>query len=430
MNKVPPLIGTVSFPGDKSLSHRSAMFSAIAQGRSSFSNVSDGGDVTSTLSVLGQLGAEYERLGDQLVVEGKGLRSLHGENLELDCGNSGTSLRLFTGLLCGQNVKNVSLVGDKSLSKRPHDRVIVPLQKIGVDITGRDSKYTPVVINSSQVQSAEIEMELASAQVKSAMLLAGLYADGPLSVIEYHRTRDHTENMLSAMGVDINVQENVDSSSRTITIIPPSQPLQPLDAIIPGDPSSAAFFGIAAAIIPESDVTLKSVLLNPTRSAWIDVLVSMGADITITPLGMQCGEAVGDINVKYSQLSGITIDGDVIASLIDELPVLSLAMSKAQGISQVRDANELRVKESDRISVVVDHLSRAGISILEQEDGYDIEGGHISEVDVFADGDHRIAMTFAILNYCVTGTLKNDDIEVISTSFPRFFELFESLIAA
>lgn len=428
MSEIHPLIGAIELPGDKSLSHRCAMFATLAKGRSEFTNISDGGDVSNTLSVLRQLGARFVKTENELVVEGLGLRSLHGKDCELDCGNSGTSLRLFTGLLIGQDISNVSLIGDESLSRRPHDRVIVPLSKIGASIKGREGKYTPVTLSKSTIESTTIEMELASAQVKSALLLAGLYARGPLSVIEHHRTRDHTENMLKAMGVDINVIESETNDSRTITMVPPDRDLDPIVARIPGDPSSAAFYGVAAAIIPNSDVTIKSVLLNPTRSAWIDVLVSMKADIKITPKGTQCGEPVGDIRIRYSPLEATNIDGEIIASLIDELPILALAMAKAKGISKVRDAKELRVKESDRISVVVDHLTRSGVSVVECEDGYDIEGGQTSEIEVIANGDHRIAMTFAILNYCNTGILDEKDLEVISTSFPRFFDIFNSLL--
>ncbi|HMS25507.1 MAG TPA: 3-phosphoshikimate 1-carboxyvinyltransferase [Acidimicrobiia bacterium] len=422
------LNGTISLPGDKSISHRAAMFSVIAQGESRITNLSNGGDVASTISCLSALGAHFQHDGTELITQGKGLHSLSGTDVVLDCGNSGTSLRLLTGLLSGQDVHNVSLIGDDSLSRRPHDRVINPLQKLGVDISGRDGSFTPVVINSSKPHSGEVAMTIASAQVKSALLLAGLYADGPVSVIEEKKTRDHTENMLNSMGVTVS-SENV-SSGNVITILPPTKPLSPLTAVIPGDPSSAAFFGVAACIIPGSDITMTDILLNPTRIAWVDALFSMGADITVEETGSVMGERVGTIHVRHAPLTATEISGDIIASLIDELPILSIAMAVATGTSRVRDAHELRVKESDRISVVVDHLTRAGIQVAEVEDGYDITGGMLNELDIQSDGDHRIAMSFSIANYCATGVLSEVDRAVVATSFPSFFNLFESLISS
>ena len=422
-----PLKGTVSLPGDKSISHRAVMFSAIAQGKSRVTNLSNGGDVASTLSCLSALGAQYLHDGTELVTWGKGLRSLSGTDVVLDCGNSGTSLRLLSGLLSGQDVHNVSLIGDDSLSRRPHDRVINPLQKLGVDISGRDGSFTPVVINSSKPHSGEVAMTIASAQVKSALLLAGLYADGPVSVIEEKKTRDHTENMLHSMGVAISSEKAV--SGNAITILPPTKPLSPLTATIPGDPSSAAFFGVAACIIPGSDLTMTDILLNPTRIAWIDALRSMGADITVEEKVTIMGECVGDVHVRHAPLTSTEISGDIIASLIDELPILSIAMAVAAGTSRVRDAHELRVKESDRISVVADHLTRAGIQVAEVEDGYDITGGMLNEIDIQSDGDHRIAMSFSIANYCATGILPEVDRAVVATSFPSFFSIFESLVS-
>lgn len=419
-----PLKGSLSLPGDKSISHRSAMFSVIAEGTSLIKNISDGGDVASTIECLKKLGADYRFENGELIVEGKGLHSLRGKDLVLDCGNSGTSLRLLTGLLCGQDVQNISLIGDESLSKRPHNRVIDPLRQLGVDISGRDESFTPVVINSSKPKSGKIEMTVASAQVKSAILLAGLYADGPVTVVEIEKTRDHTENMLKSMGVEIQIKDS--NNGREITLFPPLLPLRPLNAAIPGDPSSAAFFGVAAAIIPGSDIIINDLLLNPTRIAWIEALKSMGADIEIDFVADSMGEKTGSVRVKYSELNATDISEN-IAHLIDELPILALAMTKAKGISSVRNAKELRVKESDRISVVVDHLTRCGIEVYEHEDGYDVVGGNIGECEINSEGDHRIAMTFAIANYCSTGILPKIDQDVVSTSFPKFFTLFESL---
>lgn len=427
MSKAKPLIGEIRLPGDKSLSHRSAMFSTIAKGVSKIKNISDGGDVASTIKCLEILGARYKFDEDELEIHGDGLHSLSGANEILDCGNSGTTLRLLTGLLSGQDLENVSLVGDESLSKRPHNRVIEPLNQMGIDITGREGSYTPLIINSSQAHSCEIDMSIDSAQVKSAILLAGLYADGPVSVIEHHPTRNHTENMLRYMGVSVSNQQHINGTK--ITVIPPTSPLKPLNATIPSDPSSAAFFGVAACLIEDSDIVIKDVLLNSTRIAWIDALRSMGANIETQETNQVFGEKVGDVSIKASKLHATTIAGSIIASLIDELPILSLAMSCAQGQSTVKDAQELRVKESDRISVVVDHLNRAGITASELPDGYLIQGSTIKNVDIRPGGDHRIAMTFAIANYISTGNLVQSNQDVISTSFPRFYQLFASLIS-
>lgn len=423
--EIKPLKGEINLPGDKSLSHRAAMLSCLADEDSTFENISHGGDVKSTVSILNRLGADITFNDDVLQVKGMGLRSLHGENLELDCGNSGTTLRLLTGLLCGQEVKNISLIGDPSLSKRPHDRVIEPLCNVGVDIKGREGSFTPVVISQSVPAGGRIEMKVASAQVKSAMLLSGLYSKNPTTVIEPKQTRNHTELMLKAMGVDIEVTQI--NNALEITIYPPENPLKGFDAVIPGDPSSAAFFCVAGVIIPGSDITIKSVLLNPTRIGWIDVLQDMGANIEIIETGTQLGESVGDINVKYSEISGVNISEN-ISSMVDELPILALAMAQAKGKSSVSNANELRVKESDRISTVVDHLNRAGILISELDDGYTIEGGKIIPLEVHSHGDHRIAMTFTIANYVANGSLDEIDLDVISTSFPEFYTTFSSLI--
>lgn len=420
-----PLTGTTTLPGDKSLSHRAAMFSPLARGTSTFTNISDGGDVASTIACLSQLGAEYDHHATTLTTRGSGLISLSGKDLALDCGNSGTSLRLLCGLLSGQNISNIRLVGDASLSKRPQGRVIAPLASIGVDISSTDG-YSPVTLNSSKPHAGHVDMVVASAQVKSAVLLAGLYADGPVSVQEMHPTRNHTENMLSAMGVELSTTPG---HKPCVTITPPVTELSPLLCDIPGDPSSAAFFGVIAAITPGSSIVLKNILINQTRIAWVFALKSMGANIEWEEKDIVCGESVGDISVSYSQLKATEITGNVISSLVDELPILALAMAVAEGTSIVKDAAELRVKESDRISVVVDHLTRAGISIIEREDGYEITGGSLSECEVIPQGDHRIAMTFTLANFVATGDIDESHADEIATSFPRFFHVLNQLIA-
>lgn len=423
-----PLVGEIELQGDKSISHRVSMFAALADGISHATNVSSGGDVASTIACLQQLGADIHFSDGELIVHGAGLRSLSGTNIQLDCGNSGTSLRLLCGLLSGQDVHNVSLVGDESLSKRPHNRVIEPLHKVGVDISGREGSFTPVVINQSQPTGGTTEMNVASAQVKSAILLSGLYSQNETTVIELAPTRDHTEKMLTSMGVD--VRSEIVNGKNTVTITSPTSALLPLSGKVPSDPSSAAFFGVAACIIPGSDITIKNMLLNPTRSAWLDVLTRMGASIEIQETKPMFTERVGNVHIAYSKLNATDIQGDEIPALIDELPILSLAMACAEGNSTVRNAEELRIKESDRISIVVDHLTRSGVPITESLDGYEISGSELSSCDIDAHHDHRIAMTFAISNYIATGSLTRSDEDVIRTSFPTFFDIFASLITA
>lgn len=402
------------------------MFAPLANGVSTFKNTCSGEDVHGTIEILKSLGANIDIDKNSMSVQGTGLHCLIGKDLALDCGNSGTTLRLLTGLLSGQSMKNVSLVGDDSLSKRPHDRVINPLTELGVDIVGREGVFTPVTLNESIPNGGRIKLNIASAQVKSAILLSGLYAMNPTTVIETRLTRNHTELMLGQWVYHL--KQSVREEGIEITIYPPTFDLSPFNDSIPGDPSSAAFFGIAASVIPQSDIYLRSVLLNPTRIGWVEVLQEMGANIEVTQTGTQLGEVVGDIRIKYSQLRAINIS-DNIASLVDELPILTLAMAHSAGKSSVRNASELRVKESDRISVVVDHLLRAGINAIEHEDGYTIQEGILTPVEVKASGDHRMALTFAISNYISTGELDDQNSDVIATSFPTFFSTFESLIS-
>lgn len=428
MSEVKPLKGTISLPGDKSISHRSAMFSVLADGKSVVENVSDGGDVASTISVLKQLGADIILDGTTLTVNGKGLVNLHGKKLVLDCGNSGTSLRLFCGLLSGQNVKKVSLVGDASLSKRPQDRVVKPLQSMNVNIKSTKG-FTPVVISEAILFGGLVESEVTSAQVKSAIILAALYALSPTIYIEEILTRDHTENMLRSMGAEI---ESIKTDEGFQVLVRPvvEKNLRPLNGVVPGDPSSAAFFGVAACLVPGSDIVLENILGNETRIGWIKVLQRMGANIEIVSKNKVFGEEVIDLHVKYSDLTATQISKDEIPSLIDELPILALAMAKAVGTSKVRDASELRVKESDRIDVVLSHLDAMGIQTTPYDDGYDIVGteADLKECMIEPHHDHRVAMTFIIANFLATQKFETVHQDIISTSFPSFFSLFSQLI--
>ena len=426
MLEVKPLTGTIILPGDKSISHRSAMFSVLAKGKSVIENISSGGDVLSTISVLKQLGADINIEENTLTTNGKGLISLSGENQTLDCGNSGTSLRLFCGFLSGQNLKNITLIGDESLSRRPQDRVVKPLQRMGINISSTNG-LTPILLNKSNPDGGRFESIISSGQIKSAILLAGLYAENPVTDIEETFTRDHSENMLRAMGVKV-ISEKTEFGYEA-TVFPPVNDLKPLIGLVPSDPSSAVFFGVLAALIPGSDILISNLLGNATRIGWLKVLQRMGAEIEIIEKSKVFNEKVIDVKVKYSELIATDIRGDEISSLIDELPMLSIAMAKAKGISRVRDATELRVKESDRITVVLDHLNRMGVKTTEYDDGYDIVGStdELNNCYIEPHHDHRIAMTFVAANYLISGVLEIAQKETISTSFPTFYHVFEQV---
>ncbi|NPA66468.1 MAG: 3-phosphoshikimate 1-carboxyvinyltransferase [Epsilonproteobacteria bacterium] len=400
-----------SIAPDKSISHRSAMFAMLADGESIIKNFLRAEDTLNTLQIVQHLGAEVEDDGEIIKIRSNGIQ----ESFEiLDCGNSGTGMRLFCGLLASANGHFV-LTGDKYLRSRPMKRVTAPLISIGAKIDGR--KYgdlAPLCIRGGSLQAFFYESKIASAQVKSAMILAALHADGECKYKEPELSRDHTERMLKGMGAEIQTDENL-----LTTIKPLKGLLKPLDIYVPADPSSAFFFAVAASILPGSDVVLKGVTLNPTRIEAFKALEKMGADITYI-LQENKYEPIGDIHVKYAPLHGIIIEEN-ISWLIDELPALSIAMACAKGKSIVKNAHELRVKESDRIATVVTGLQKCGIEVKEYEDGYEIEGGELKSATIESHGDHRIAMSFLIAGLLCGMEVK--DIECINTSFPNFFTL-------
>lgn len=408
--KKPAVLTIADVASDKSISHRSAMFSMLADGISEIKNFLRAEDTLNTLKIVQNLGAVVEDDGDVIKISSNGIK----ESFEiLDCGNSGTGMRLFCGLLSSANGHFV-LTGDKYLRKRPMKRVTTPLTSIGAKLDGReDGNFAPLSIRGSSLKSFNYESKVASAQVKSCMILAALRADGECSYTEPELSRDHTERMLKGMGADIKTE------GLKTTVSPMKSLLKPLNITVPADPSSAFFFAVAASIVEGSDVVLKGVTLNPTRIEAFKVLEKMGADITYTMTENKY-EPIGDIHVKYAKLKAVTVEQN-ISWLIDELPALSIAFACAEGVSEVKNAKELRVKESDRISTVVDGLNLCGIKTEEFEDGYKVYGGELKSATIDSHGDHRIAMSFIIAG--LRCGMKVQDLECINTSFPNFFDI-------
>ena len=399
---------------DKSISHRSAMFAMLADGTSEISNFLRAEDTLNSLEIVKNLGATIEDDGVTIKISSDGIK----ESFEvLDCGNSGTGMRLFCGLLSSADGHFV-LTGDKYLRRRPMKRVTTPLREIGAKFDGReDSNLAPLSIRGSSLKAFDYESKIASAQVKSCMILAALRADGTCTYHEPELSRDHTERMLKGMGADIKVD------GLKTTIEPMKKLLSPLKIRVPADPSSAFFFGVAAAITPNSNIVLEGVTLNPTRIEAFKALERMGADISYEITDNKY-EPIGNITVKYAPLKAITVE-DNISWLIDELPALSIAMACAEGESVIKNAEELRVKESDRISTVVEGLRACGIEVHEYKDGYRVVGGKLNRATVDSDGDHRIAMSFIIGG--LRCGMEVTDLECINTSFPNFFELLSKI---
>jgi len=399
---------------DKSISHRSAMFSMLANGVSEITNFLRAEDTMNSLEIVKNLGAKVEDDGVTIKISSDGIK----EPFEiLDCGNSGTGMRLFCGLLSSAKGHFV-LTGDKYLRSRPMNRVTKPLRDIGAIFDGRDdANLAPLSIRGSSLKSFSYNSKIASAQVKSCMILAALRADGECSYTEPELSRDHTERMLKGMGASLHVE------GLKTTIQPMTKLLTPLKIRVPADPSSAFFFAVATAITPKSSIVLEGVTLNPTRIEAFKVLERMGANISYEMTDNKY-EPIGNISVKYAPLKAITVE-DNISWLIDELPALSIAMACAKGESIVKNAEELRVKESDRISTVVNGLRSSNIEVHEYKDGYKIVGGELKSSVVDSDGDHRIAMSFIIAG--LKCGMKVSDLDCINTSFPNFFELLQKI---
>jgi len=405
---------------DKSISHRSAIFSLLSDKPSTIFNYLQAEDTLNTLKIVQLLGAKVEWEGEKLKITSPS--KIQEPSELLDCGNSGTGMRLFCGFLAGVEGFFI-LTGDRYLKRRPMNRVTKPLREIGAILDGREegNKAPLAIRGNSFLKPFEYESKIASAQVKSAMILAGLRASGKSSYLEPELSRDHTERMLKGMGAKL--QTSFTPKGYLVEIEPLDKPLEPLELKIPADPSSAFFFAVAGAIIPDSKVVLKDVTLNPTRIEAFKVLEKMGAKIEYLPKENRY-EPIGDIIVEYSQLHGVEV-ADNISWLIDELPALSIAMACAKGESRVKNAKELRVKESDRISSVVENLRKCGIEVEEFEDGYSIKGGELKAAQVDSFGDHRIAMSFLIAG--LVNGMEVKDTQCIETSFPNFQEILSQI---
>lgn len=407
--------GSLSLPGDKSISHRYALIGAIAEGDTRIINYSTGADCHSTLGCVRALGIEVEGAGTEFTIHGKGLDGLRAPAHDLDAGNSGSTIRMLSGILAGQSFP-ARIFGDESLSRRPMQRVMKPLGQMGARIGAREGQFPPLHIEGGKLRAIDYTLPVPSAQVKTCILFAGLYAEGQTTITEPVRSRDHTEIALREFGADLSVER------RRITIAGRPR-LEGRELAVPADLSSAAFFLVAALLVPGSQLSIQGVGLNPTRSALLDFLVGMGARIRVPNLESRSGELIGDLEVEYSALRGGTIEGGLTAALIDEIPVLAVLGAATEEGLTVRDAGELRIKETDRIRTMVDNLRRMGVEAEELPDGMVIPGRqkfHAAELD--SCGDHRIAMA------CAVAALRGDGESVIqgadaaSVSFPEFWD--------
>lgn len=412
------LQGSIRIPGDKSISHRALMLGALATGTTTIEGLLLGADPRSTASCFSLLGAQVSELNEQRVeVQGIGLGQLHEPTEILDAGNSGTTLRLMLGILASHPDRFFTVTGDHSLVRRPMDRVVKPLQQMGAMIWGRQGgSFAPLAIQGQRLNPIHYNSPIASAQVKSCILLAGLMAEGETTVTEPALSRDHSERMLRAFGATV----KVDPQTHSVTVTGPAT-LQGQPVVVPGDISSAAFWLVAGAIVPGSELLVENVGVNPTRTGILDALAMMGADIQPENQREVAGEPVADLRVKYSPLKACTLEGSLIPRLIDEIPILAVAATSAQGTTIIRDAEELRVKESDRITVMATELNRMGAKITELPDGMEIVGGTAltgAEVDSYTD--HRIAMSLAIAALKASGKTTIGRAEAASISYPQF----------
>ena len=414
------LQGSVRLPGDKSISHRYAMLAAIAEGTSLIRNYSTGADCRSTLSCLSALGVPMTVEGSEVRIEGRGLNGLRKPSAMLDAGNSGSTIRMLSGILAGQPFLS-RIAGDASLSRRPMDRIMLPLRQMGAQLEGRDGRFPPIAIRGGPLGAIDYSLPVASAQVKTCVLFAGLYAGGSTTVREPVVTRDHTEIALREFGAVI------EKKGGAITV--EARPiLQARQLTVPSDLSSAAFFLAAALMTPDSALLVEGVGLNPTRSQLLDFLVSMGARLQVQNLGARNGELAGDILVRTSRLRGGVIEKAMTTALIDEIPVLAVLGAASQEGLRVRDARELRLKETDRIATVAENLRRMGVTVEVHEDGFSVPGGQsfrAARLDSF--GDHRIAMACAVAALRADGESLIDGAEAAGVSFPEFFDIMRQL---
>ncbi|TSI09045.1 3-phosphoshikimate 1-carboxyvinyltransferase [Lysinibacillus sp. BW-2-10] len=418
----PSLNGTITVPGDKSISHRSVMFGAIAKGKTTVSGFLLGEDCLSTIDCFRKLGVEINVDGTNVTITSEGMDQWQEPKEVLYTGNSGTTTRLMLGILSGTKLHTV-MTGDASIGKRPMRRVADPLRLMGASIAGRENgQFTPLAIQGTQLQAIDYTMPVASAQVKSAILLAGLRAEGTTIVREQEVSRDHTERMLKQFGADIHVENGVVSFKG-------GQQLEATHVNVPGDISSAAFFLVAGAIVPNSKIVMNNVGVNPTRSGIVDVLEKMGANMVVTVDDESAAEPTATITIQTSELQGTTIEGDIIPRLIDEIPILALLATQATGTTIIRDAEELKVKETDRITAVVTELKKLGANIEATDDGMIIHGPtKLQGASLQSYGDHRIGMMGAIAALIADSPIEIDDTDCIAVSYPTFFEHVNSLL--
>ena len=415
------LRGEITIPGDKSISHRSVMFGSIAKGTTKISNFLKGADCLSTISCFRKMGIAIEENGNEVLVRGKGLYGLQKPKEVLNCGNSGTTTRLISGILAAQNFDTI-LTGDDSIQKRPMKRIMEPLSEMGADIKSLNGNgCAPLAISGKALTGIHYQSKVASAQVKSALLLAGLYAAGETRVTEPYVSRNHSEIMLKQFGADI-------KTKGTTVSVAPVKELYGSEIQVPGDISSAAFFLAAGLLVPGSEILVKNVGINPTRDGFLRICKQMGADLTIVRENSGFGEPTADILVKAGRLHGAVIEGDIIPTLIDELPILAAMACFAEGETVIRDASELKVKESNRIEVMVRNLSAMKAQVMQTEDGMVIQGKKSLCGAVIDSGlDHRIAMTFAIAGLCAEGETTISGAECVNISYPGFYGDLEKL---
>ena len=415
------LQGEITVPGDKSISHRAVMFGALSKGTTEVTNFLQGADCLSTIDCFRKLGVEIENTPAHILIHGKGLHGLTESKAQLDTGNSGTTTRLISGILAGQKFRT-TLTGDASICKRPMGRIITPLTEMGADIKSMNGNgCAPLEINPSTLHGIHYSSPVASAQVKSAILLAGLYADGITKVTEPYLSRNHSEIMLNFFGANV-------TTENTTIAIEPEPVLEGRKVVVPGDISSAAYFIVAGLITPDSEILIKNVGINPTRDGIIKVCKAMGGNIEILNENDTNGEPTADILVKYSKLHGTTIEGSIIPTLIDELPIIAVLACFAEGTTVIKDAAELKVKESNRIDVMVNNLSLMKADITGTEDGMIIHGGKTLEGAVVESNlDHRIAMSFAIAGMNAEGTTTILNSDCVNISYPTFYQDLEKL---
>lgn len=413
--------GTIHLPGDKSISHRSAMIAAMAEGETRIENFATSADCASTLECIAALGVNVSRNGNSVVINGVGKTGFRAPTQPLDCGNSGTTMRLMSGVLAGQNFESV-LIGDESLQSRPMKRVIEPLGQMGAVICSDEGKAPLTIAGKYRLRVIEYQPPIASAQIKSCVLLAGLNSDGVTTVIEPVQTRDHTERMLRWFGVDVEI---VNGETGTRISVSGDAKLTARDLIVPADISSAAFFMVAAACLAGSDITMPNVGLNPSRRAVLDVMLGLGARIELIGSMENCNEPASSLRVR----SGFSVSsashllhGEIIANLIDEVPILAILGTQLEGGIEIRDAAELRVKESDRISAVVENLKRMGAAVTEFADGLKVERSELRGAKIDSFGDHRIAMAFGVAGLFADRETEIEGAECANVSFPGFFE--------